>query len=61
VHCRKKALTRFHKTGNQIRKNQFKIQVFMKKVLASISLVVLIIIGLVVGILPCRGDGLIMA
>jgi len=33
----------------------------MKKVLVGISPVVLIIIGLVVGILPCFGDGLIMA
>jgi hypothetical protein len=33
----------------------------MNKVLASVSIVVLIIIGLVVGILPCRENGLIMA
>jgi hypothetical protein len=33
----------------------------MNTVFPNISLVVLIIIGLVVGILPCRGDGLIMA
>lgn len=33
----------------------------MNRVLAIISIVVLIIIGLVVGILPCREDGLIMA
>jgi uncharacterized protein YneF (UPF0154 family) len=33
----------------------------MNNVLAIISIVVLIIIGLVVGILPCRENGLIMA
>lgn len=33
----------------------------MNNVLAITSIVVLIIIGLVVGILPCRENGLIMA
>lgn len=33
----------------------------MNNVSAIISIVVLIIIGLVVGILPCRENGLIMA